>query len=147
MCIRDRNWRGPIASVKKREAFREILAASPSTLSKLLGVANMHASHCGDLSALYPFFPGGLLDVNYQTTLMGETQIVNNAGDVVAKMTEHDGPGVIDAEIDLTRATPSMDLPERFWIPKLTPLAKSIWWHQNFVAKRIYNKAKRNQEL
>ena len=107
----------------------------------------MHASHCGDLSALYPFLPGHLLDVRYETTLMGETQIVDNAGEVVAKMTEHDGPGVIDAEIDLTRGTPSMDLPERFWIPELTPLAKSIWWHQNLVGKRIYNQRKQDGEL
>jgi len=140
-------WWGPVASVKKREAFREILAASPSALSKLLGAANMHASHCGDLNVRYPVLPGGLLDLKYDTTLMGETQIVDNAGDVVAKMTEQDGPGVIDAEINLARGTPSMDLPDRFWIPQLTPLAKSIWWHQNFVAKRIYSKAKHNQEL
>lgn len=140
-------WWGPISSVKKREAFREILAASPSALAKLLGVANMHASHCGDLHALYPVLPGRLLDVRYDTTLMGETQIVDNTGHVVAKMTEYDGPGVIDAEIDLTSVGPSMELPDRFWIPQLTPLAKSVWWHQNFVAKRMYNKAKHNQEL
>ena len=123
------------------------MAASPSALAKLLGVANMHASHCGDLHALYPVLPGRLLDVRYDTTLMGETQIVDNTGHVVAKMTEYDGPGVIDAEIDLTSVGPSMELPDRFWIPQLTPLAKSVWWHQNFVAKRMYNKAKHNQEL
>jgi len=72
---------------------------------------------------------------------------VDNTGDVVARMTEHDGPGVIDAEIDLARGTPSMGMSKGFWIPKLTPLAKSVWWHQNFVAKRIYNKARLNQEL
>ncbi|MEM9204005.1 MAG: carbon-nitrogen hydrolase family protein [Actinomycetota bacterium] len=131
------NWRGPRSFYEAADAAnRALLASTPARLSRLLGVANIHSSHCGSLSALYPVVPRWR--VPYETYLIGETQIVDNAGAVVARMTDADGAGVIDAHIDLSRGEPSEDLPDRFWIPDLGWKSRLTWWQQNTVAKRLY---------
>ena len=121
----------------------ELIQSTPSTFSKLLGTANIHASHCGTLSGKFRFLPWGLLDVSYETDLLGETQIVNNEGQIIARLAKEDGPGVLIAEIDLTAKKPSMELPNRFWIPELSQPFKQFWAHQNAVGKPLYDQAKK----
>lgn len=122
---------------------RSMLSRTPARLSKMLGVANIHASHCGEIKGLFPLLPGRLLDLNFETELIGETQIVDNQGNSVARRLASEGPGVITADIELTRQSASMALPERYWIPNLSLIVKMYWWQQNYVAKGIYKRAKR----
>lgn len=142
------NW-SLLTSLLKSTAVSNlaIFHATPSTLSKLLGTANIHASHCGSLTGKNRILPWGVLDIPYKTELLGETQIVDNEGNIVAHMTKEDGSGVLLAEIDLKPKPPSMKLPNRFWIPKLPPMIKLTWSHQNAVSKPIYNWAKKSGKL
>ena len=124
-----------------------LIQSTPSTFSKLLGTANIHASHCGTLTGKFRLLPGGLLDLPYETDLLGETQIVDNEGQIIARLAKEDGPGVLIAEIDLTAKKPSMVLPDRFWIPELSQPFKQFWAHQNAVGKPLYNQAKKSGKL
>jgi len=126
---------------------RQMLAKAPAMLSKLLGVANIHASHCGDLKGLVAVFPGRLLDVDFETELIGETQIVDHLGNVVARRFASEGPGVLIADLELTRQPVRLDLPDRYWIPEMPLMTKIHWWQQNYVSKGIYRKAKKEERL
>lgn len=116
----------------------------PSHFSKLLGVANIHASHCGKVKGKFAVLPQRLFDIDTETSLLGETQIVDNAGNVVQRLAMEDGPGVIVADIDLTPAKPSLETPESFWSVDLPLLFRFTWAQQNFVCKGDYRKAKAN---
>ena len=131
------NWPGSRKVYDKYDAdARAVLAGAPAMLSRLLGVANLHGSHCGELHGLFPISPRRF--VPHETSLLGEAQIVDNAGAVVARMSQRDGAGVIVADIDLTRATPIEAIPDSFWLGKVGVVGRLLWWHQNAVGKRIY---------
>lgn len=121
----------------------ELFKNVPSTFAGMLGVANIHASHCGGVLGKYPLLPKRLLDANYETSLLGETQIVSATGEVLKRMSMEDGAGFISADIDLVAQEPTLDVPERYWIPKLPLSSKLTWWHQNFVSKGVYKNAKK----
>lgn len=57
-----------------------------------------------------------------------------------------EGAGVIDADVDLERDTPSEEIPDRFWLGKLGVVGRVLWWHQNAVGKRIYAETKNEAE-
>ena len=89
----------------------------------------------------------GLLDLPYETDLLGETQIVDNEDQIIARLAKEDDPGVLIAEIDLKPKKPSMVLPDRFWIPELSQPFKQFWAHQNAVGKPLYNQAKKSGKI
>jgi hypothetical protein len=74
---------------------------------------------------------------------MGETQIVDAHGTILARRTYSEGAGVITAELTLGTTTPVDEIPNRFWIPDLDPLYRAIWHHQNLAGRRAYQRAKR----
>jgi len=115
---------------------REIMHTAPGQLSRLLGVANIHAAHCSNIKGRIPVLPLNLMDIPFESSLIGETQIVDNRGNIIERLSQQDGPGVIVADLDLSPNTPSEATPNRFWIPRLPLRFKINWWHQNFLAKR-----------
>ena len=74
---------------------------------------------------------------------MGETQIVDNKGAVLKRMTFEEGEGVITADIDLQPSTPTLEEPERFWIPRLEPRFHFFWRQQNWCGKAMYKHAQK----
>lgn len=122
---------------------REIMRQTPSTLARLLGVANIHSAHTGKLDGIFPMYPGDTRGLMNENQLIGETQIVDNQGNIVARLSQQDGPGVICADIDLTPAEASLPLPDRYWIPELSGLIKFNWYQQNWASKNIYKKAQK----
>ena len=114
----------------------------PSNFATRLGVANIHASHCGTVRGKFAVLPRRFYDVDTETSLLGETQIVDNAGNIVERLSMDDGPGVITADIDLTPVEPSLDIPESFWSVDLPVLFRLTWAQQNFVCKGIYRRAR-----
>jgi predicted amidohydrolase len=126
--------------VANRALFRQV----PSNFAKYLGVANIHASHCGEVKGKFAWLPKRLWDVDVETSLLGETQIVDNQGNVLKRLSLEDGAGVIVADVDLTPTTPSLDTPNRFWLPDLPLTTRFSWSQQNAVCKGIYQSAKRD---
>ncbi|MFZ5595385.1 MAG: carbon-nitrogen hydrolase family protein [Bacillota bacterium] len=81
----------------------DIMRETPGMMARLLGVPVVHAAHAGDFEAFMPMLPG----VTYRSYFLGETQIVDAYGKVLARRTREEGEGVIVAEVDPVRVNPS----------------------------------------
>lgn len=122
----------------------ELIKDTPSRMAKLLGVPVIHASHAGDIECDTPMMPG----LPWKSYMMGETQIVDAEGKILACMAHEDGEGVITAEIEIGSRPPSEKIPNRFWIPaSLPPLIRFAWAYQNLHGKFYYKEAKKAGRL
>ncbi|MCW4354864.1 hypothetical protein ONR57_16285 [Hoyosella sp. YIM 151337] len=64
-------------------------------MAPLVGTAAVHASHVGPTTMFIP----GLPKVPWRTSMLGETQIVERDGTILARLSEADGEGDIAATI------------------------------------------------
>lgn len=117
-----------------REKNISIMRETPSRFARLLGCPVVHAAHAGNFKGKTPLLPG----FPYASFFLGETQIVDGAGTVLARMAQSDGEGHIMADIEIGRRPPSEDIPERFWIPDLPAPIRFAWWYQNLHGKWYY---------
>ena len=120
---------------------------TPGRLAAYIGAPLLHAGHCGILEGSFLVLPGTRMKVGTRTQLMGETQIVDREGVLVARRTYQEGPGVISAEISLGSVPETEPVPDRFWIPRLDMVSKVLWYHQNACGKSAYRWAKRSGRL
>lgn len=120
---------------------------APGMLSRCLKVANIHASHCGDLSGDFAFLPTRSLTVPVKTSLIGEAQIIDREGRMLARRKECEGAGVILASVDLRPQKEDAAIPDSFWIPDLGMTIRLAWWQQNWVGRQLYKKAKKDQKF
>jgi predicted amidohydrolase len=115
----------------------EILARTPGRLAGMLGVPLIHASHAGPLEGGLPMLPG----FPYKSYFLGETQIVDGQGSILARMSRDEGEGFILADVDIgKKIEPSEPVPDRFWIPDLPIQFRLIWAYQNWHGRRYYRK-------
>jgi predicted amidohydrolase len=115
----------------------KLMASTPSTLSRLLGVPVIHSAHAGDFKASMPMIPGAPYDSFY----LGEAQIVDKTGTIIARRKREEGDGVITGEIELDRTSPSLPHTASFWIPRIPVLFRMVWTYQNAHGRRYYRKA------
>ena len=93
------------------------------------------AAHAGEFECSLPLLPG----FPYRSRFLGETQIVDGSGRLLARMDREEGEGYVTATLDLTQKhMTSEKIPERFWIPDLPLQFKLIWAYQNWHGKRYY---------
>jgi N-carbamoylputrescine amidase len=105
--------------------------------ARMLGVPVIHAAHAGDVQGGLPLLPG----FPYESFYLGETQIVDGTGTILAHMSRADGEGFIAADIDVSRKQkPLESIPDRFWIPELPWQLRIIWAYQNWHGKRYYQR-------
>jgi N-carbamoylputrescine amidase len=115
--------------------LRELLRNAPAHLARMLGVPVVHASHAGEFEGLTP----GNESMPYVSRYLGETQITDGDGRVLARMTYEDGEGVITAEITPGKvAGASAPIPENFWTGELPPMAAKAWEHLNPLGRQYY---------
>jgi predicted amidohydrolase len=113
----------------------DIMVRTPGRFARLLGVPVVHAAHAGELDGGLPLVPG----FPYRSYYLGETQIVDGTGRVLAQMRHEDGEGFVSAELDLTeKHGPTEALPQRFWIPDLPPVLRLMWTIQNLHGRNYY---------
>ena len=117
-----------------REKNHTIMRETPARFARLLGCPVIHAAHAGYFKGKTPLLPG----FPYESFFLGETQIVDAAGTILARMKQTDGEGYILADIVPERTRPSEDIPERFWIPDLPAPIRLAWWYQNIHGKSRY---------
>ncbi|WP_300671920.1 carbon-nitrogen hydrolase family protein [Desulfoluna sp.] len=122
---------------------QEHMAAAPAELARILGVPNLHAAHAGDLDGRILLMPTDKITGIFPSYLLGETQIIDNKGAVLARMKREEGAGFVTAELDPTPASPTLETPERFWIPRLEKRFHLFWHHQNLCAGAMYRSARR----
>jgi N-carbamoylputrescine amidase len=115
--------------------LRELLRNAPAHLARMLGVPVVHASHAGEFEGLTP----GNESMPYVSRYLGETQITDGVGRVLARMTYEDGEGVITADITPGKvAGASAPIPENFWTGELPPMAAKAWEHLNLLGRQYY---------
>jgi predicted amidohydrolase len=109
-----------------RKVNLEMLQQAPASLSRMLGVPVIHASHAGRFSG---FDSPELPDVPYDSSYLGETMICDAQGNMVVRRGLEQGSGVVIADIDIpTAPQPTQPIPQRFWLPESMPQAwKDAW--------------------
>jgi predicted amidohydrolase len=114
-----------------------LLRSVPVTFARLLGVPVVFASHAGDFEGYKPPDETTLQHRPY----MGETQIVDGHGTVLAHMAREEGEGIIVANIvPGVIDAPRLPLPDRFWIPDLTQPYLSAWNDLNRFGEGYYQR-------
>lgn len=111
------NWKSPFAPWMRREHALQLglLRELPSQMARLLGAPVAIASQVGTVSLRTP-----VATVPWRTKLVGETQIVDQAGTVLARLGPDDGEGHIGAEVRLGPPQPTDPITDRTWIPSLS---------------------------
>jgi predicted amidohydrolase len=109
---------------------------TPTRFARMLGVPVIHAAHAGDFEGETPLVPG----FPYKSYYVGETQIVDGSGKILARLKHEDGEGIIMTDIDLTKTwEPSETIPDGFWIPELPPKLELSWQYLNTPGEQYYH--------
>jgi hypothetical protein len=107
-----------------RKWWLDLLKTTPSRFARLLRVPVVHASHAGRFEGLS--WPGK--PTPFPSSYLGETQIVDGRGEILARMSREEGEGVITADIKLGEVPRErVPIPERFWIPEMPPEEVRQW--------------------
>ena len=107
---------------------RRTLRETPGRFARLLGVPVVHAAHAGTFEARLPLAPG----FPYRSAYLGETQIVDGSGGILARMDAAAGEGFVVAEVEVDPGgRPAAGIPDRFWIPHVPPAIRLVWGYQN----------------
>lgn len=115
----------------------EILRETPGRFARMVGAPVVHAAHAGEFEGFLPLFPG----FPYRSRYLGETQIVDAEGRLLARMRGEDGEGLLIAEVELGKKMPPADsIPEGFWIPDLPLQFRLMWAIQNLHGRIYYNR-------
>ncbi|MFH5229112.1 carbon-nitrogen hydrolase family protein [Antrihabitans spumae] len=130
------NWVGPFGWWGNREHLQQIELARPlpGQVARLVGAPVVHASHVGPVTMYLP----GLPKVPYRTTMLGETQITERDGTILARLSERDGEGHIAATIELAAPQPLDEIQDRYWIPDMTASVRATWDVANLHGKVNY---------
>jgi predicted amidohydrolase len=118
----------------------DMMAAAPSRLSRMIGAPVLHAAHVGTLKGKIALTPN--ISVGTRTKLMGETQIVDSTGNVLARLGIDDGPGIVMADVELGAVPHSAEPAQDFWSVDLPLMFRLFWSQQNAAARPLYERAK-----
>ena len=118
------------------ERNMQIMIDTPARMARLLGAPVVHAAHAGDFEAGMPMLPGP----PYRSHFLGETQVVDARGKVLARLRWQDGEGLAVADIEPGRVPPSEEPPSGFWIPGLPWLIRAVWQYQNIHGGLYYRR-------
>jgi predicted amidohydrolase len=130
------NWPGPLGRWMHHEhaRWRAQCRDLPGQVARITGVPVAHAAHVGPVSGATPLVPG----LRWPTTLLGESQICDRDGTVLARLTFEDGEGHVAADVEVRDPEPRDALPGRYWIPALSPLSQVAWHGLNAHGRLRY---------
>lgn len=126
---------------------QNMMHVTPGKLAELIGAPLLHAGHAGALSGEMLMIPFTNIASKVNLYLIGETQIIDKDGNMIARLAPEKGAGVICGDIEIARVEPRAEIPDRFWLPPKMGLIKMFWWHQNLCGKSAYRRAKKNNML
>ncbi|ORW90253.1 hypothetical protein AWB92_20500 [Mycobacterium sp. IEC1808] len=102
----------------------EVMKAAPSRFAKMLGVPVVHAAHAGRFVGRS--WPDSA--ESYPSRYLGEAQIVDGNGRILARMSREEGEGVITAEVKLGPVSDEPDaIPDTFWIAEFPEAVYRQW--------------------
>lgn len=102
----------------------EIMKAAPSRFAKMLGVPVVHAAHAGRFVG--QSWPDS--GERYPSRYLGEAQIVDGHGRILARMSRDEGEGVITADVTLGPVADEPEaVPDSFWIADFPEAVYRQW--------------------
>lgn len=123
---------------------RYLSEQAPVEFARRLGVPVLQASHCGPITGDFYLCPGVDWKFPYNTCFVGATQIVSAQGQVLASRNTMQGPGIVQAEIELGAVEPVLPAdPARYWILQLPLFLRLYWHHQNATGRSMYRRSGR----
>lgn len=125
----------PAAQMGDSEALHAMLREAPARLARMLRVPVIHASHAGRFEGRTP----GNESKAYASRYLGETQITDGEGNVLARMSCDDGEGIISAAVDFGRVPGEPEpIPAGFWMSELPAGASKGWEQLNSLGRAYY---------
>ncbi|MFX1451246.1 MAG: carbon-nitrogen hydrolase family protein, partial [Promethearchaeota archaeon] len=122
-------------SLETHQRNVEIMSETPARFAKMLGVPVVHAAHAGNFEGKMP----NIQDFIYKSHYLGDTQIVDGSGQILARLKREDGEGLIMADIDFSKKwDTSESIPNRFWIPNLPQELILSWEFLNKHGETYY---------
>ncbi len=120
------NWPQPLRwwALREHTIWRRQARELPGQVARLAGAPVAHAAHVGPVQGETPLGPG----IAWRTQMLGESQICDRDGTVLARLTLEDGEGHVAANVELEAPAPSDPIEDRFWIPEMT-LTTHVAWH------------------
>jgi len=111
-----------------RALVLDVLKATPARIARVLGVPVVHASHAGSfVGGSWPEAPGQ----PYLSRYLGEAQIVDGRGAVLARVAREEGDAVITADVSLGRVSGERDpIPDSFWMAEYPEWVYALWEQQ-----------------
>jgi predicted amidohydrolase len=107
-----------------RKLNLEIMKATPSRFARMLGVPVVHAAQAGNFVGQSWPDQGDLYPSHY----LGEAQIVDGKGRVLARMSREEGEGVITADISFGPIADEPEpIPNHYWIAEFPEAIYSQW--------------------
>jgi hypothetical protein len=112
----------------------DLARETPGRMAQIVGAPCVHPSHVGDITMRAPFLPG----VGWPTIMVGGTQITDARGTSLGYMPYEDGEGYICADIPWGDPSPSVPVPNRFWLPVLPWSVHAVWVSTNASGRLRY---------
>lgn len=133
------NW-GPLGRWTRREhlVWRQACRELPRQVARLVGAPAVHASHVGPITGHTPV----ATKLAWRTHMLGETQICDAEGTILARMSLEDGEGHVAADVTPGSVAPSDPIEDRFWIPLVTPSTHAAWHAMNALGAVDYKRRK-----
>lgn len=130
------NWIGPLGRhlCHEHAIYRQQQYALPGQVARLTGVPVAHAAHVGRIRCNTPLLPG----VVWETEMIGESQICDRDGRILARLSLEDGEGHIAAKVSLLPAQPLDPIREQYWIFDMTPTSLAAWHGANLHGSLSY---------
>jgi hypothetical protein len=108
-------------------------------MARVVGAPAAIAQHVGPVTCDTPGMPG----LAWRTVMVGESQIVERDGRILAHLTLDDGEAWAAADVTLAEPEPLDPLPKSFWMPVLPASFHAAWGLQNAHGRISYRRAKR----
>jgi predicted amidohydrolase len=120
------NWPGPLRlwATREHDIWVRQNRELPAQVARLVGAPVVYAAHVGPVEATFPLTP-----IPWRTVMIGDTQICEADGTVLARLPMEDGEGHIAADVHVGSVAPLDELADRFWIPAMTVSTHVAAWH------------------
>lgn len=138
------NWSaGPLGTWVRHEhaLWRRQARELPGQVARLTGAPVAHASHVGPVRGRTPLMPG----VAWQTEMLGESQVCDRDGTILARLTLEDGEGHACADVELGPPRPLLEIPAGYWIPNLSAASRFAFHSMNAQGTVGYRLAHRRR--
>jgi predicted amidohydrolase len=134
-CWRDMRFPVPPQLADVQARLRNFVRQAPGELARRLGVPVVHAAQAGDFEGLTP----GDEAVPFVSRFLGETQIIDGHGNVLARLACEDGEGIVTADITPGRVAGELaPTPEGFWTVELPASTLQAWDQLNALGRDYY---------